>query len=72
MVSRSDFLFARPSFLEGMARIWDFTNSLNTYNYSADPKAADEIAIRSDWESVGDSLWWAMSRHGSEETQSTE
>ncbi len=70
MVSRSDFLFARPSFVEGMARMWDFTNGLSTYNYSANPREADALAIRSDWESVGDSLWWAMGRYEAEEAQS--
>ncbi|MBI4266932.1 MAG: hypothetical protein HY668_01020 [Chloroflexi bacterium] len=52
----SDFLFARPSFLEGVARIMDFGNTLNEYNYSESDEAADEIALRMDWAIVGDDL----------------
>ena len=38
---KTDFLFARPSFLEGTARILDFGNVLNTYNCSPTPELAD-------------------------------
>ena len=31
----SSFLFAEPSFLEGMARVVDFGGTLNEYNRSA-------------------------------------
>lgn len=49
----SDFLFARPSFIEGVARILDFGNTLNQYNTSAD---ADTIALTMDMYAVGDDL----------------
>ena len=54
MKNRSDFMFARPSFLEGMARIFDFGGTLNEYNYdqySTDAEA-DAAAIASDWDAV--------------------
>ena len=46
-------LYARPSFLEGISRLIDFTGSLNTYNSSRTPEEADFRAILSDWEAVG-------------------
>lgn len=49
----SDFLYASPSFLEGIARIMDFANALNEYNSSLTPQEADAAAIRMDWEMVG-------------------
>lgn len=52
-----DFLFARPSFVEGWARLWDFGNTLQEYNRTDDP---DGIAIRQDWLRVGDALREAL------------
>jgi hypothetical protein len=43
------FLYARPSFLEGLARIFDFGGTLNEYNQSLTPKQADFLALRADW-----------------------
>ena len=54
------FLFARPSFLEGVARIMDFGDTLQEYNYSSDPTEADYRAIWSDWQVVGDELRQAL------------
>ncbi len=53
MGSYTDFLYARPSFAEGMARILDFGNTLNEYNRSPDP---DTIALAADWNAVGEDL----------------
>ena len=44
----SDFLFARPNFLSGVARIFDFSGSLNQYNGIPSPEAADNLAERMD------------------------
>ncbi len=52
----TDYLYARPSFLEGCARIFDFANSLSVYNTSSDPEAADMRALWADWHAVGDDL----------------
>jgi hypothetical protein len=53
MSEDSFVLYARPSFLEGMARLIDFSGVLNTYNVSLTPEEADFRAILSDWEAVG-------------------
>lgn len=52
-----DFLYAHPSVSEGVARILDFGNTLEEYNYSSDP---DIIAIYIDWKIVGNGLREAM------------
>jgi len=52
----SDFLFARPTFVEGVGRIIDFSNSLNTYNQSRTGAEADARAIYQDWKAVGHDL----------------
>ena len=57
MGSYSDILFARPSFVEGMARIMDFGNTLSEYNRSPDP---DAIAIAADWNAVAEDLYKAI------------
>jgi len=41
MSKHTDFLYARPSFAEGVARIMDFGNTLNEYNESVSGKTAD-------------------------------
>jgi hypothetical protein len=48
------YLYATPSFLEGVARLFDFTGSLNVYQCSDSPEQADFKAISSDWIVVGD------------------
>jgi hypothetical protein len=44
----TDFLFARPSIIEGIGRNMDFFGSMNSYNYSSNGEEADKIAIASD------------------------
>lgn len=53
----SDFLYARPSFLEGMARIADMGGTLNEYNASDDP---DAVALMMDWLAVGRAMRQAI------------
>jgi hypothetical protein len=45
----TDFLYARPSVLEGIGRNIDFFGSMNTYNYSHDGEIADKMALVSDF-----------------------
>ena len=45
----TDFLYARPSTLEGIGRNMDFFGSMNVYNYSKNGAEADKIAIANDW-----------------------
>ncbi len=56
----TDFLFARPAFLEGLARLADFFGVLQEYNTSSTPTAADLRAIRADWEAVSADLWTTL------------
>lgn len=60
MSSLSSFLFARPSFLEGWARIFDFGGTLQEYNRSANEQAADYYAIAADWRAVGQDIHAAL------------
>jgi hypothetical protein len=56
MYRLTTYLYATSSFLEGVARLVDFTGSLNTYNCSDSPAQADFKAISSDWMVVGGDL----------------
>lgn len=60
MGSYSRFLFAEPSFREGMARVLDLGGTLNEYNYSRSGRLADYFALRSDWLAVGHDIWQAI------------
>lgn len=56
----TDFLFARPSFLSGMARVLDLGATFDTYNRSSTPAEADSIAIYNDFKAIGDDLRRAL------------
>lgn len=45
----SDFLFARPSILEGIGRNIDLFGVLQAYNYSDRSEDADMLALKSDY-----------------------
>lgn len=51
------FNYARPSFLEGMARIFDFTGALDYHSrrsiIAKSGPEADAAALREHWEAVG-------------------
>jgi hypothetical protein len=55
-MGRSFFLFARPSFIGGVARIFDFAGTLNTYNISATGELADARAFQEGWKAIGDDM----------------
>lgn len=55
-MSTTDFLFARPSWFEGIARLWDFGDTLTEYNRALTPEQADSLAIEQDWSRVGDDI----------------
>jgi hypothetical protein len=57
-----DYLFARPSFKEGVARILDLGNTLNVYNNSKSGEEADRKALESDWGTVGNDIRTAISK----------
>lgn len=52
-MSDTFFLFARPSFIEGVARVLDIGNTLREYNESQTTIEADLIAIHEDWSAIG-------------------
>jgi hypothetical protein len=54
--SKSDFLFAQPSFLSGMARALDLSGTFDAYNRSRNGGEADLRAIWSDWLTVGQDM----------------
>jgi hypothetical protein len=60
------FLFARPSFLEGIARVLDLGGTLQEYNSSVSEQQADALAIGADWHVVGEDLLRAMEQLGEE------
>ena len=57
---RTDYLFATPSFLTGVARLLDLSGRFDVYNDSDDEALADARAIYSDWRMVGQDLAGAM------------
>jgi hypothetical protein len=57
---QSDFLFARPSFVEGVGRILDLGGSLNAYNRSNTEAEADARAVLGDWSAVGHDVHVAL------------
>jgi hypothetical protein len=54
--SKTDFLFAQPSFLNGIARALDIGGTFDAYNRSADEASADLRAISSDWKVIGQDM----------------
>jgi len=58
--ARATFLFALPSWQEGVGRLVDFGDSLTEYNRTEDPDDPDARAARQDWLAVGDCLRTAM------------
>ncbi len=57
-------LFARPSFLSGIAHIFDFSGSLLHYNRDRSGSEADYQALSSDWKMVGMDMQTAIEEHG--------
>ena len=50
------FLIARPSLIEGIARLIDFGDTLTEYNYALDGQQADELALRADLIALGNDV----------------
>lgn len=63
---QSDFLYARPSFIEGVGRMLDVAGSLSMYNISRSPEAADGRAMYEDWKALGHDLRVALEELRSE------
>ncbi len=65
----SSYLYARPSFVEGIARLIDFGNTLQEYNTSLSNDQADTLALFADWLVVGDDLRNAMGQYKEVQSQ---
>jgi hypothetical protein len=65
----SDFLFAKPSFVEGLARIIDIGGTLQVYNQSSTPEEADAKALSNDWKAVGNDIKSAIDTHNKNQSK---
>lgn len=59
---QTDFLFARPSILFGLARFLDFGGRFDAYNGSRSEAEADAKALLCDWYIVGQDLKVAIEK----------
>lgn len=59
----SDFLYATPKFITGVARILDFGRTLNEYNTSDSENEADLNALYSDWSMTGQDIQGAIDEY---------
>lgn len=57
---KSDFLFAQPGFLFGLARLFDFSGAFDQYNISRTETEADVRATFADWHLTGADLCYAL------------
>ena len=64
----SAFLFARPSLIEGAARILDFSGALDEYHTTPTGEEADRRALEADWRAVGHDIEEAQHQAGVSET----
>lgn len=60
MGSYSSLLYADPSFLEGMARLFDFADTLTEFNRSLSGEQADVLALAADWQAVAEDMLGAI------------
>ena len=51
--TKTFYLFAEPSFLEGFSRIIDLGDALSIYAYSDTAVHSDCLALKNDWMQVG-------------------
>ncbi len=59
----SSQLFARPSAIEGVARLLDLGITLQEYNASETENEADAKALKSDWHAVGIDMKSAVKKY---------
>lgn len=57
------YLFSKPSFLTGIARLIDVFRATNKYNTSNSDQQADYDALYSDWLAIGDDIWKATEKY---------
>ena len=59
-------LFAEPSVIEGVSRVFDLGNTMQEYNFSESEEAHIE-AMKNDWKSVGNDLNYAIKNYERQE-----
>ena len=69
MRTYSDFLYARPSFIEGAARVFDLGGTLNEYNYTQTGHEADAIALWMDWAAIAQDIHDAIGEFEAQEAE---
>ena len=69
----NSFYLPKHPFLRGIASLMDFTGSLNDDTFEQilershrEVAQSDADAMRSDWEAVGESMWWAINAYEKE------
>ena len=55
-MQETDFLYAQPSFIGGVAAVLDMGGTLREYNASPNGEIADARAIMSDWIVTGNDI----------------
>jgi len=56
-------LYAPPSLIEGIGRLFDVAGTMSEYNYSQNGEEADYIAVKADWLAVGDDMRAAVKQY---------
>ncbi len=69
LFKKSTDLLKYPSFLRGVARLFDFQLKLNKYHYSKSGREADVRALKSDWKMIGSDLTHAIKSYESRSTR---
>jgi hypothetical protein len=63
----TDYLFAMPKFITGMASAMDLGATLTQFNTSRNGEEADRKAIRNDWIVVGNDIRGVLIKMGKDE-----
>ncbi|MBI1812729.1 hypothetical protein HY285_03420 [Candidatus Peregrinibacteria bacterium] len=69
MSPQTSYLYATPTFLQGMAITLDVGATLEQYNLSRTPEEADTKAMRADWRATGNDIRFAMKQHEQADAQ---
>ncbi len=59
---KSDFLFSKSTFWDGIASVLNLPGNYYEFNTSKSPEEADKKALISDWENVGEDIRQARKR----------
>ncbi len=60
---RTDFLYAQPRGIFGVARLFSFIAPFDRYNTTRTGREADARALRQDWRVVGDTIFGAILKY---------